>query len=113
LQMRHFMHAYWNERSSPRAVAITVPSCYDQLRRQAVLQAAAIAGLRSVRLVDRSLAALQSWHLELAQHSDDRHQASSANSGGAERMDREPMSLSAEDAIRPQIIISVTGNATE
>lgn len=114
LQMRHFMHACWNERSAPRAVAITVPSCYDQLRRQAVLQAAAIAGLHSVRLVDRSLAALQSWHLELAQHGDDRQQASTTgDSGGAERIDREPTSLSAEDAARPQIIISVTGNATE
>ncbi len=112
LQMRHLMHSCWTERSSPRAVAITVPSCYDQLHRQAVLQAAAIAGLRSVRLVDRSLAALQSWHLDLAQRSDQRRSNSSI-AGGSERVDRDPLLLSADDAARPQVIISISGNATE
>jgi len=115
LQMRHLMHTCWTERSSPRAVAITVPACYDQLRRQAVLQAAAIAGLRSVRLVDRSLAALQSWHLDLAQHSDVRPSdlPAAGSHGNTERVDREPQRLTAEDAARPQMIISISGNATE
>lgn len=114
LQLRHLMHACWNERNSPRAVAITVPSCYDQLRRQAVLQAAAIAGLGSVRLVDRSLAALQSWHLELTQQSDESCRSSPRGTlAGTTGTDGDPLPMSAEDVTRPQIIISVTGNATE
>lgn len=49
-----------SDRLSPQATAITVPSSYDQLHRQSVLLAARMAGLTSVRLVDRSLAAVQS-----------------------------------------------------
>lgn len=121
IQLRHLTHIAWPERSLPRAVAITVPSCYDQLHRQAILQAASIAGIKSVRLVDRSLAALQSWHLDSAQ----RHATSPPTPGAVavavampaqptqERLDREPTQLSAEDAARPQMIISISGNATE
>lgn len=97
LQLRQILHTCWTQRSRPHVVAITVPSSYDQLHRQAMLQAAAIAGLRSVRLVDRSLAALQSWYLDLRQG----------------RGDRGGQSLSEADAERPQVIISVSGGATE
>lgn len=97
LQLRQILHTCWTQRARPHVVAITVPSSYDQLHRQAMLQAAAIAGLRSVRLVDRSLAALQSWHLDLRQ-------------GRGKRSDQP---LSEADAERPQVIISVSGNATE
>lgn len=97
MQLRHILHTCWPHRSMPRAVAITVPSCYDQLHRQALLQAAAIAGFRSVRLVDRSLAALQSWHMDRAE---------TVEPGGYS-------ALSAADAERPQVIVSVSGFATE
>jgi len=125
IQLRHLMHLGWTQRGQPRAVAITVPSCYDQLHRQSILQAAAIAGFHSVRLVDRSLAALQSWHLDLTQRPGDSPNsnlptaagwaptATSASSLVSERIDREPTAISADDATRPQMIISISGNATE
>ncbi len=115
LQLRHLMHACWSERGAPRAVAITVPSCYDQLHRQAILQAATIAGLRSVRLVDRSLAALQSWHLDLAQQRGEQITAGPLISTHppSERVDRGELVMSAEDLARPQVIVSISGNATE
>ena len=52
----------WKPEGQPAAVAITVPSSYDQLHRNSILLAAQMAGCRSVRLVDRSLAAVQSLH---------------------------------------------------
>ncbi|MFG0287598.1 MAG: protein kinase [Rhodopirellula sp. JB044] len=49
--------ATWHRHESwPDAVAITVPGCYDQLHRRAVYTAARIAGLPSVRLIDRGVA---------------------------------------------------------
>ncbi|TWU60039.1 Serine/threonine-protein kinase PrkC [Rubripirellula tenax] len=54
----------WSGRSQPLATAITVPASYDQLHRRSILQAAKMAGLESVRLVDRSLAAVQSLWIE-------------------------------------------------
>jgi serine/threonine protein kinase len=54
----------WPGKSMPQATAITVPSSYDQLHRQSVLLSARMAGLHSVRLVDRGLAAVQSLFLE-------------------------------------------------
>ncbi len=124
LQLRHLMHVAWPYRAKPHAVAITVPSCYDQLHRQAILQAAEIAGLPSVRLVDRSLAAFQSWRLDLARPVvADRPAADPAAppasgtpaSGAASRprVDRHGMTLSSDDLTRPQLIISVSGSATE
>ncbi|TWU47681.1 Serine/threonine-protein kinase PrkC [Rubripirellula reticaptiva] len=50
----------WSGNTQPLATAITVPSSYDQLHRRSVLQAAKMAGMSSVRLVDRSIAAVQS-----------------------------------------------------
>jgi eukaryotic-like serine/threonine-protein kinase len=112
LQIRHLMQTCWSERGLPQAVAITVPSCYDQLHRQAILQAAAIAGLRSVRLVDRSLAALQSWHLDLAQRTSERPQVVGERSA-SERIDRDQVLVTEEDSSRPQLVVSISGNATE
>lgn len=40
----------------PDAVAITVPSSYDQLHRRAIYQSAQLAGLPAVRLIERSIA---------------------------------------------------------
>ncbi|TWT81614.1 Serine/threonine-protein kinase PknB [Planctomycetes bacterium CA13] len=50
----------WELDGAPAAVALTVPASYDQLHRRGMLQAAQMAGLSSVRLVDRSVAAVQS-----------------------------------------------------
>lgn len=144
MQLRHVMQLGWQERRLPRAVGITVPSCYDQQHRQAILQAAAIAGLPSVRLVDRSLAALQSWHWDLAQQNRPPVPAvpapapapatataatagttapSTATPSGlapgvapastSERIDRQGDSLQADEMSLPQMVISITGNATE
>lgn len=47
----------WQRHESwPAAVAITVAGCYDQLHRRGIHTAARIAGLPSVRLIDRGLA---------------------------------------------------------
>ncbi len=40
---------------------ITVPGCYDQLHRQAILAAGQIAGVDVLQLLDKSLAATLSW----------------------------------------------------
>ena len=99
IQIRKLIDLCWSERVLPHAVAITVPSSYDQFHRQALMQAANIAGVRSVRLVDRSLAVLQSW----------RHDQVVANADLSENERRD-----AEDkAQRPHVVISITGIATE
>jgi len=99
MQIRNLIELCWTEKAFPQAVAITVPSSYDQFHRQAVIQAATIAGVRSVRLVDRSAAVLQSW----------RHER--ATSDSLTPLDEK----AAADAHgeRPQVVISVTGHATE
>ena len=58
------MNNAWVHEDPPDHVAITVPSMYDQLHRKSIVQAATIAGIKSVRLVDRSLAAVQSTLLD-------------------------------------------------
>ncbi len=62
--LRRIKENAWPGKSVPQATAITVPSSYDQLHRQSVMMAARMAGYSSVRLVDRSLAAVQSLYLE-------------------------------------------------
>ncbi|MEM9645057.1 MAG: Hsp70 family protein, partial [Planctomycetota bacterium] len=57
--IRRAMQLAWRRKQPPEAVAVTVPAVYDQLHRRSLFQAATIAGLRSIRLVDRSLAAAQ------------------------------------------------------
>ncbi len=94
--LRKLVEQCWTERGMPEAVAITVPTTYNQFYRQSILQAARIAGMKSVRLVDRSMAILQArkfdstWSVDLNQ----------------------PIAHRAEhDA--PQVIISITGIATD
>jgi len=98
MQIRKLIENCWPERTLPHAVAITVPSSYDQFHRQAIIQAATIAGVRSVRLVDRSLAAVQSWRYgETLQPSD---------------AEKEPL-VSGPHGERPQVVVTISGNATE
>ncbi len=98
MQIRKLIELGWPDRVLPHAVAITVPSSYDQFHRQAIIQAATIAGIRSVRLVDRSLAALQSWRHDQA------HSQSEL---------LPPKSPSTSHGERPQVVITITGHATE
>ena len=60
LLLKRLARNAWNLDGMPAAVAITIPSSYDQLHRHSILQAAQMAGLKTVRLIDRSVAAAQS-----------------------------------------------------
>ena len=64
LMTRRVMRNAWRSDERPDAVAMTVPASYDQLHRRSLLQAASMAGFRSVRLVDRCLAVTQARLLE-------------------------------------------------
>lgn len=57
--LRQIFARCWDNVAVPHATAITVPGSYDQMRRRSVMQAAQLAGFTSVRLVDRSVAAIQ------------------------------------------------------
>lgn len=53
----------WNscpDRPIPRIAAIAVPSSYDQFHRRSIVQSARMVGLDSIRLVNRSVASVQS-----------------------------------------------------
>ncbi len=60
LLIRRITQNSWNGRKPPRSTAITVPCSYDQLHRRSIVLSAQLAGLSTVRLVDRSLAAVKS-----------------------------------------------------
>ena len=74
LLMRRAIKNAWRGKALPDAVAVTVPSSYDQLHRKSYLQAARMAGLKSVRLVDRSTAAVQSVMIDPFVDTDDRQE---------------------------------------
>lgn len=60
-QIDHVLGATWQRHESwPDAVAVTVPGCYDQLHRRAIYTSAKIAGLPSVRLINRGVAIARS-----------------------------------------------------
>lgn len=60
LLIRRITRNAWAGRTPPRSTAITVPCSYDQLHRRSILLSAQLAGLSTVRLVDRSMAAVKS-----------------------------------------------------
>ena len=64
MMFRDLVANTWRDEDPPAVTAITIPASYDQLHRQSILQAAEMAGLKSVRLVHRSIAAVQSTLLE-------------------------------------------------
>ena len=64
LLMRQIFSRSWDQLSLPHATAIAIPASYDQLRRRCMVQAAQMAGFASVRLLSRSIAAVQSLWLE-------------------------------------------------
>ncbi len=94
--LRKLVESCWTERGMPEAVAITVPATYNQFYRQSILQAARIAGMKSVRLVDRSMAVLQARKFDALGNAADR------------LLHNQPIE---QDA--PQVVLSITGIATD
>ena len=96
MMFRDLVNNTWTEDAPPAVTAITIPASYDQLHRQSILQAAEMAGLKSVRLVHRSIAAVQSTLL----------------SGEYEELD--DCSTSLEEETQERILfIGVTGMGSE
>ncbi|MCM2370605.1 protein kinase domain-containing protein [Aporhodopirellula aestuarii] len=92
--------ATWQRHESwPDAVAITVPGCYDQLHRRSVYTAARIAGLPSVRLIDRGVAIAQ-----FALRSDQ---------GDAEKQSDQPPRTSADEGPETILYVGLTGQALD
>jgi len=89
--LRRVRDTAWNRKGVPRAVAITIPSCYDQFHRRSIFQAAEVAGFRSFRLIDRSLAAAQATLLD--ESAQDRREHA--------------------NRVEHQLVLSITGNGTE
>ncbi len=79
--LRKIKENAWTGASLPNATAITVPASYDQFHRQSILQAAQMAGLPSVRLVDRSIASVQSLLIDAETESLDDRSVSVESSG--------------------------------
>jgi hypothetical protein len=96
MMLRRIKQNCWPGKALPHATAITIPASYDQLHRQSVLQAAQMAGLPSVRLVDRSIASVQSLLIERESESID-----------------DPSSGLAESADQTILFVGVTGQSTE
>ncbi|MEM9825184.1 MAG: protein kinase [Planctomycetota bacterium] len=56
LTLSHILRSAWPHEEIPQAIAMTTLATYDQMHRRCLMTAAQIAGLTSVRLIDRSLA---------------------------------------------------------
>ena len=96
MMFRDLVQNAWSEEKPPAVTAITIPASYDQLHRQSILQAAEMAGLKSVRLVHRSIAAVQSTLLN----------------GELEELDGQSANVEAE--LQERILfVSVTGMGSE
>ncbi len=88
----------WKEKSPAKATVLTVPASYDQLHRQSVLQAAKMAGIHSVRLLDRSIASVQSILIDPESASLDSHDSNL------------PLGSTQSETI---LFLGLTGQATE
>ncbi|QEG40378.1 protein kinase domain-containing protein [Roseimaritima ulvae] len=91
MMLRHLGENAWTGQSPPRAAAVTIPSCYDQIHRRGMLQACQVAGMKEVRLIDRSVAAAQAVLMD--------------------EMTDDPDSLSIEP--QNQLVVCIVGNTTE
>ncbi|WP_182867701.1 protein kinase domain-containing protein [Rhodopirellula sp. JC639] len=65
LAIRRIVSNGWPGHAMPKLASMVVPACYDQFHRRSIKQAARLAGLESVRLVDRSVAAIQSLLMDI------------------------------------------------
>ncbi len=107
MQIRKVIQSTWSDKKFPLAVAVTVPSTYDQFHRQAIIRAVNIAGVASVRLVDRSLAGIQAWrHYQWMNVEPGKSASSDEGDGGRRQAIQESID-------RPLAMVSVTGLATE
>jgi hypothetical protein len=59
--LRHLADAATMIQQASTHAVITIPSCYDQLRRYSVINACRIAGIQVLQLLDRPLAAALAW----------------------------------------------------
>lgn len=91
LTLRQLIDNAWQEKERPAATAVTVPSCYDQMHRRSILQACEVAGIRDIRLIDRSVAAAQAVLMD--------------------QMHRDGAKLDAQPGL--QLVVSILGNTTE
>ena len=64
MSIRRMLSNAMPDRKLPKFAALTVPSSYDQFHRRCIKQAGRIAGIDSLRLVDRGVAAVQSLMIE-------------------------------------------------
>ncbi|MEO1525528.1 MAG: Hsp70 family protein [Planctomycetota bacterium] len=64
MSIRRMLSNAMPDRKLPKFAALTVPASYDQFHRRCVKQAGRIAGIDSVRLVDRSVAGVQSLMID-------------------------------------------------
>lgn len=64
IAIRRVVANSWPGVNMPKLAAMAVPASYDQFHRRSIKQACRIAGLETVRLVDRSVAAIQSLLLD-------------------------------------------------
>jgi serine/threonine protein kinase len=99
LLMRQIFTRSWDQLCLPHATAITIPSSYDQMRRRCMIQAAQMAGFPSVRLLSRSLAAVQSLWMETE---DDSVKESTTDEGTISDLGEQNI-----------LFVSLTGQATE
>ena len=94
--LRRVRQNAWQDQRDPKQTAIAIPGSYDQLHRQSVLQAAQMSGIADVRLVDRSIATVQSLLIE----------------SGIESLDTE-MDTRSSDQNQVFLFVGLTGQATE
>ncbi|MCD0460795.1 protein kinase domain-containing protein [Roseiconus lacunae] len=91
---RAIANSYPND-DLPKLTAVSVPASYDQFHRRSIKQACRLAGLDSVRLVDRNLAAVQSL-------------LSAVDMGVSD--EDPPLDLNAKETI---LFVGLSGQATE
>jgi serine/threonine protein kinase len=106
--IKSVLGATWQRHGSwPEGVAITVPSCYDQLHRRAIYTAARIAGLPAVRLIDRGIA--------IARHAFGSPRSSEVSQTTSHASSTNSWPLSRTDAAKTQTVLYVglTGQALD
>ena len=112
MMLRRVFKVSWDDGLAPHATAITVPASYDQLHRQSIMQAAQMAGFASIRLVDRSIAAVQSlWCTAKPQIDQNATIAEDVESSASVSL--QGAALHAAEPVRHVLFLGVTGQATE
>ena len=95
MTLRRILSNSWPDRDIPKLTAIAIPASYDQFHRRSIKQACRIAGLESVRLVNRCVAAIQSLLLD---------------GDAATSEENKPVDVNSTETI---LYLGLTGQATE